>query len=161
MKHILRISVLLVALTLTLGTTKATETTVKAEEINGSQPQRELKQAGMTTEELNLLYLVCMCEAGNQPTEGIRAVCATILNRVEDKGRFGKQNTISKVVYAKNQFSCVWDGAFKRWTPTEEVKDAVDAELESRSINSLFFKTKGYHKGTTPIKKIGDHYFSR
>ena len=158
-----KISILAAAaiLSVSLLSTEATTTTVKAERVSGSQLQRELKQVGMAAEEKELLYLVCMCEAGNQSTEGIRAVCGTILNRVDDK-RF--PNTITGVVYQKKpakQFSCVWDGAFSRWTPTDKVRAAVDAEIENRSIDSLYFKTKSYHRGTTPIKPIGAHYFSK
>lgn len=55
-----------------------------------------------------LLGAIIQSEAGNQGYNGMLAVGSVIMNRVLTRGYgFGKQNTITSVVYAKNQFEPV------------------------------------------------------
>ena len=111
--------------------------------------------------ELELLAMLVRAESGNQPSEGKQAVAGVVLNRVDDP-RF--PNTITEVIYQKNQFSVVKDGALDRaaWTVDESDYQAVAKELAERKYkDALFFRAGRYHSGRTSLYKIGGHYFSR
>lgn len=116
----------------------------------------------MYCDQLEELAILVMAEAGNQSFEGKRWVAAVGLNRVEDS-RF--PDNIHDVIFQKNpvQFSCTVDGGYEKacWNVTQDCYDAVAAELENRSTDALFFRTGHYHKGTTPIKQVEAHFFSR
>lgn len=111
--------------------------------------------------QLEMLAIAVHAEAGNQSFEGRQAVAGVILNRV-DSSHF--PNTIEEVLYQKNQFSCMTDGAYEKacWNVEQTDYDAVAAELyERRYRDALYFRTGHYHKGRTPLYKIGAHYFSK
>lgn len=113
-------------------------------------------------DQLEELAILVRAEAGNQSFEGKRMIAAVVFNRVESKNF---PNNIHDVIFQKNpvQFSPTVDGGFERacYEVTQDCYDAVAAELENRSTDALFFRTGHYHKGTTPIKKVGSHYFSK
>ena len=113
-------------------------------------------------DQLEELAILVRAEAGNQSFEGKRWVAAVVLNRVESKDF---PDNIHDVIFQKNpvQFSPTVDGGYERacYEVTQDCYDAVAAELEARSTDALFFRTGNYHKGTTPIRKVGAHYFSR
>lgn len=75
-------------------------------------------------EELEILYKVCEAEAGGSSEEEIGHVASVILNRVKSSKW---PNTIKGVVFQKNQFSCIKNGAYDRAVPSEKTKRAVDS----------------------------------
>jgi N-acetylmuramoyl-L-alanine amidase len=110
--------------------------------------------------DLQLLACLVHAEAGNQDMTGKRLVVDTVLNRVADP-RF--PNTISGVIYEKNQFSPVTNGALADayYTVTDEDFQAVAMELSDQiDYSILYFTAEGYGYGT-PVYKYGDHYFSK
>lgn len=110
--------------------------------------------------EKELLAQLVEAEAGNQDLEGKRRVVDVVLNRVDDP-RF--PNTVEEVIFQKGQFSVVKDGAWERaaWHMQESDYEAVRLEYEKRSdYQVLYFCAGGYIKGTTPLYKLGGHYFS-
>lgn len=110
-------------------------------------------------DELQMLAILVMAEAGNQDFKGKRLVVDVVLNRVDDS-RW--PDTISEVINQKGQFSPMTDGGFERaaQTVTQECFDAVSMELESRLDYQIhYFCAGGYGYGERAYK-YGDHYFS-
>lgn len=108
-------------------------------------------------EEIELLALVTVAEAEGESEYGKRLVIDTILNRV-DSDRF--PDTIKGVIYQKNQFTSMWNGRTDRCKVTDEVRQLVREEMESRTNSDvLFFTAGGYGRYGTPAFQVGDHYF--
>lgn len=105
------------------------------------------------------LVQIVMAEGGNtEPDMGLRLICDSILNRVDDS-RF--PNSIHDVIYQRGQFQPVGDGVLYRFEPTEKVIQICAEEIQHRTNNKvLFFRTQQYHSGTNPIAHIGHHYYS-
>lgn len=107
-----------------------------------------------------LLANIIYCEAGNQPYVGQVAVGAVIMNRVRSSVC---PDTISGVVYQKNQFEPVCTGrlaiALARNDATESCYKAADAAMagENPIGNCLFFRTP--IDGINYKYKIGGHIF--
>jgi N-acetylmuramoyl-L-alanine amidase len=119
----------------------------------------------ITNDELMWLRNVVAAEACNQPFEGQMAVAEVVLNRVLSP-RF--PNSIVSVIFSSGQFSPVADNTIN-WrysscseTQKNSINTAVDNALKGSRVveGALFFRTRHYHDNTTPIKQIGDHYFS-
>lgn len=109
-------------------------------------------------EDIELLALVMLAEAEGESEKGRRLVVSVILNRV-DSERF--PSTIYDVVYQKGQFTSMWNGRTNRVTITDEAREQVRKELESRtSYDALYFRMYRYHSFGTPLFKEGCHYFS-
>lgn len=109
-------------------------------------------------EDIELLALVMLAEAEGESEKGRRLVVSVILNRV-DSERF--PNTIYDVVYQKGQFTSMWNGRTNRVTITDEAREQVRKELESRTnYDALYFRMGRYHSFGTPLFKEGCHYFS-
>ena len=110
--------------------------------------------------ELELLACLVYAEAGNQDLMGKRLVADTVLNRV-DSPDF--PDTISGVIYQKNQFTPVSNGALDRafTDVTPDCYEAVSMELEERADwNVLYFSSDGFQPYGTPAFKYQDHYFN-
>lgn len=105
------------------------------------------------------LCAITMVEGGfTEPSEGLRLICDTILNRVDDP-RF--PNTIHDVIYQAHQFEPVSRGILYKYVPTDEVIQICAEEIQHRTNNKvLFFRTQQYHSGTNPIAHMGHHYYS-
>ena len=113
---------------------------------------------GMTREDIELIALITMAEAENQPELGKRLVIDTILNRIESD-RFA--DTAKGVIYAKNQFECVWNGRVDRCEVREDICQLVIEELHNRTNSEvLYFRAGHYHNFGTPVVAVADHYFS-
>ncbi len=103
----------------------------------------------------NLIY----CEAGGEPYEGQVAVGAVVINRLLSS-KF--PNTITGVIYQKNQFSPVKSGryalALSQNRATEKCYRAADEAMSGITNvgNCLFFRTP--IEGLTGIR-IGGHIF--
>lgn len=110
--------------------------------------------------ELQLLACLVHAEAGNQDMTGKRLVVDTVLNRVASE-EF--PNSIAEVIYQKNQFAPVTNGALAKAyrEVTAEDFQAVAMELDDQiDYEVLYFTAEGYDYGT-PAYKYGAHYFSK
>ena len=119
--------------------------------------QSKEKTDAIPDNDIELLALVTVAEAEGESEYGKRLVIDTILNRV-DSNRF--PDTISGVIYQKNQFTSMWNGRADRCRVTDEVRQLVREEMESRTNSDvLFFTAGGYGRYGTPAFQVGDHYF--
>ena len=108
--------------------------------------------------EIELIALLTMAEAENEPEEGKRLVIDTILNRV-DSEHF--PNTIDDVVYQKNQYSSMWNGRSDKCYVQEEICQLVREEMAQRTNSEvIFFQTNDYSSYGMPMFPVGNHYFS-
>lgn len=136
-------------------TSEATTTPISTPEPT---PISEPVQTDISIEDIHLMALITMAEAGNQCELGQRLVIDTILNR-KDSTHF--PDTIQGVIYQKNQFSCVWNGMLEHCYVKDEIVQLVYEELASRTnYDVIFFRTRYYIKYGSPLFKVGDHYFS-
>lgn len=109
-------------------------------------------------DEVELLALVTVAEAEGESEEGKRLVIDTILNRV-DSGYF--PNTISGVIYEPNQFTSMWNGRADSCYITDDIRQLVREELNSRTnYDVIFFSAGGYSAYGTPLFQVVNHYFS-
>lgn len=108
------------------------------------------------SDDLDLLAAIIYCEAGNQSYEGMVAVGAVVMNRVNSSSF---PNTISEVIYQSGQFTPAYSG-----TLTSALANGVPSacyEAASAAINgenpvggALYFNT-----GSGLGVKIGAHQF--
>ena len=113
----------------------------------------------LSQEEMELLALVTMAEAEGEPEEGQRLVIDTILNRV-DSPYF--PDTVTDVIYQKNQFTSMWNGRVERCEVRDDILQLVQEEAMYRTNeNVVFFRTGRYSDFGIPIFRVGNHYFSR
>lgn len=113
----------------------------------------------LSQEEMELLALVTMAEAEGEPEEGQRLVIDAILNRV-DSPYF--PDTVTDVIYQKNQFTSMWNGRVERCEVRDDILQLVQEEAMYRTNeNVVFFRTGRYSDFGIPIFKVGNHYFSR
>lgn len=113
----------------------------------------------LTQEEIELIALVAMAECGGEPEEGQRLVIDTILNRV-DSPYF--PDTVHDVLYQKNQYSCVWNGALDTCYVRDDLVQLIKEESVNRTNSEVvFFRTKYYHSFGVPMFQVGHHYFSK
>lgn len=108
--------------------------------------------------ELDLLALVTMAEAEGESELGKRLVISTVLNRV-DSDDF--PDTISDVIWQPNQFTSMWNGRADRCKVTDEIRQLVREEMESRTNSKvLYFHANEYGNYGTPMFQVENHYFS-
>ena len=162
---ILVIVLTFVAIQLIIFTSK-TETIIVVEklEVNTSNIELEVKpiinkeKTTMSNEEIELIALVTIAEAEGEPEEGKRLVIDTILNRVDHK-RF--PNTVSDVIYQKDQFTSMWNGRLNSCYASDDICKLVKEEVKSRKdSNVIFFRTSRYSDYGSPMFQVGHHYFS-
>lgn len=133
----------------------------KAKEAPEPEPVvvEEVIDYGMSQEDIELIALVTMGEAEGEPELGQRLVIDVILNRI-DADRFKGKNA-HDVIYAKNQFSCMWDGRIEKCRVKPELVELVKEELLNRTNSEvLYFRMYHYHDFGTPVMQVGGHYFS-
>ena len=147
--------------------TSKTETIIVVEklEVNTSNIELEVKpilskeKTTMSNEEIELIALVTMAEAEGEPEEGKRLVIDTILNRVDHKCF---PNTVSDVIYQKDQFTSMWNGRLNSCYASDDICKLVKEEVKSRKdSNVIFFRTSRYSDYGSPMFQVGHHYFSR
>ena len=146
--------------------TSKTETIIVVEklEVNTSNIELEVKpiinkeKTTMSNEEIELIALVTMAEAEGEPEEGKRLVIDTILNRVDHKCF---PNTVSDVIYQKDQFTSMWNGRLNSCYASDDICKLVKEEVKSRKdSNVIFFRTSRYSDYGSPMFQVGHHYFS-
>ena len=125
---------------------------IKSESVSKVELQR------VPDEYRDIFARVVFAEAGNQGLYGMQLVAAVILNRID----YGMGESITDVIYAPGQFTCVRDGGIYRHNPNENAYLAMDLEYTQRSnAEILFFRTRRYHGGKLrSILQYKDHYFS-
>lgn len=123
------------------------------EEVVEVEPELALSE-----EDIQLIAWVTMAEAEGEPVEGKRLVIDTLLNRIEDDSF---PDSAHGVVYQKNQFEAMWNGRSNRCYATDEVIQLVKEELIDRTDSRvLWFRSGRYHTFGTPVRSVGNHYFS-
>lgn len=123
--------------------------------IDLSEPQYSID---ISEEEINMLAVLAMAEAGTKCEEGIRLVIDTVLNRV-DSPYF--PNTVYDVINQPNQFSPMHNGAYERCYVDERIRDIVIEELISRyNYDVVFFRANHYGNYGVPMFEVGGNYFS-
>lgn len=130
----------------------------KQKEVPIVEVKPEPDEDKVSQEEVELLALLTMAEAEGESEKGKRLVIDTVLNRVDSK-HF--PNTISDVIYQKNQFSSMWNGRVDRCYVKEDIVQLVHEELETRmNTDVVFFRAGKYGRYGTPMFQEGNHYFS-
>jgi N-acetylmuramoyl-L-alanine amidase len=116
------------------------------------------KEPLATREEIELIAICTMAEAEGESEYGQRLVIDSILNRV-DHARF--PNTISEVVWQKNQYAGMYGERIKRCYVMDSLVKLVEEELENRTdFDVIFFNANHYSKYGVPMFQEGNHYFS-
>lgn len=111
-----------------------------------------------SNEEIELIALLTMAEAEGESELGQRLVIDTVLNRVDDP-HF--PNTISEVVWQRNQFSGMYGERIKRCYVMDKLVELVKEELENRTnYDVIFFRTERYSDYGVPLFQEDHHYFS-
>jgi N-acetylmuramoyl-L-alanine amidase len=115
-------------------------------------------EQNITEADIELMALVTMAEAENQPVEGQRLVIDTFLNR-KDHPAF--PDTIYDVIWQPGQYVCMFNGRTNRCYVKEELVQLVKEELVSRTnYDVIYFSADGYSNYGTPVIFIGNHGFT-
>ncbi len=114
-------------------------------------------KASVYDEEIELLATVAIAEAEGESELGKRLVIDTILNRVSND-EF--PDNVHDVVYQEGQFSSAHNGRFKRCSVSDEVRDLVREEWDSRTDPEVLFFNTCYVPGTKKLYQVDHHYFS-
>lgn len=133
---------------------------VKPIVVAAEEPENTLVEEAVTIseDELRLLALVTMAEAEGECEEGKRLVIDTILNRVESEYF---PDTITDVIYQKNQFTSMWNGRVDRCHVDEDICILIEEELQDKTDSDvIFFRTGHYSSYGVPMYQVGNHYFS-
>lgn len=144
----------------TIAPETSTESTEEIDIIDTAELNAPDPMAEYSLDDIELAAQVVHAEAGNQDLKGKRLVAAVILNRI-DSGDF--PDTVSDVVFQRNQFSTTTDGALEKAEKTVTGSDyaAVESEIMDRTDNDIMYFTAGnYNSCGTPAYKHGAHYFS-
>ena len=137
------------------GTDTSGETVGETEAYAETSVQ-ETEAASAGTDDAALLASLIYCEAGNQSYEGMVAVGAVVMNRVNDSSY---PDTVSDVIYQSGQFTPASSGslssALENGVPST-CYDAANAALSGQDPTggAMYFNT-GSGSGT----QIGDHQF--
>ena len=135
------------------------------EQESGQKEDTSGALEGYTQSDLTLMAAIIPAEADNQSYEGKLAVGSVVMNRVKSS-KF--PNTVSGVIYQKNQFAPVNDGHLAlilERGPNETCYRAARQVLEGyRNVEYLFFWTVDLANerdiwDITYGVVIGDHYF--
>lgn len=108
--------------------------------------------------EIQIIAMITMAEAENEPEYGKRLVIDTILNRV-DSDKF--PDTIIDVATQPNQYTSMNSDRMSRCYVRDDIYQLVIEEFESRTnYDVIFFTSNGYSRYGTPMFKICCHSFS-
>lgn len=116
----------------------------------------------LNDDEVLLCKLVAMAEAGEtESIDGIERVLNVIANRCRSD-RF--PDTVTEVLFQKNQFETVRNGRIWRYAVNERVEEAWGNLIDrGRCADEeiLYFGSEGYEPSSIPMYKLGNHYFGR
>ena len=112
----------------------------------------------MSDEDVDLIALVTMAEAEDEPEYGKRLVIDTILNRIDSKYY---PKTASDVIYQPSQFTSMWNGRVNKCEVRSDIRQLVVEEINNRVNSEVIYFTEGYYADYgTPMFIVGGHYFA-
>lgn len=114
----------------------------------------------LTESERELLAQLLYHEARGESLDCQKAVVSVVLNRVES-GIWG--DTLSEVIYAKNQFEPVARGLLPNTKPLQKQYEAIDYVLENGATipeDVLYFRADHYFEWGTAYMNLDNTYFS-
>ena len=121
--------------------------------------------SSLSEHDIYLMAKMIHAEARGESDKGQLAVGAVIMNRVKSASF---PNTISGVLYQKNQFTAVNDGQFHAYEPNQKAYNAAYAAArgEDPTYGSLYYwnpaKTNNSWLNSKPIlARIGNHVFAK
>ncbi|MGV2941350.1 cell wall hydrolase [Mesobacillus sp. LC4] len=166
-----KIIMLVSILTLVIGSyTVYAETTKtnQADTLKTKKVDVDSKESSVTDkrfikeEEVKLLARLVHAEAKGEPYEGKVAVAEVVLNRVENE-QF--PDSVKEVIYQKNAFQPVQNGAINKPAGEEAIKAVEDALENENKIDSLYFynpdtATSQWIFTRDVVKTIGKHAFA-
>ena len=119
-------------------------------------PQTEAVSSSAGADDVSLLAALIYCEAGNQSYEGMVAVGAVVMNRVNSPSF---PNSISEVIYQSGQFTPASSGALAsalaNGVPSACYEAASAAIAGQNPVGGALYFNTGSGQGM----KIGDHQF--
>lgn len=119
------------------------------------------------TYERQLLERLVECEAGNESMSGKIAVANVVLNRLKSE-KF--PDSISEIIYQRNQFEPVGTGIINSKTPSAESKEAVKRAFLGEKVvgegilyfwASWLYKEHDMWNHVEIVTTIGVHHFGR
>ena len=133
----------------------------KKQVVVNSTAQQNTSYYNAEESDRDLLAKILYCDGGGESVDCQKAIMSVIVNRL-NSGKWG--NTIKSVIYAKGQFSPIFDGSMQRAKPTQTQYDIVDYVLENGSTlpSWVMYFRASYHfswKGYTPYCTIDNTYF--
>lgn len=141
---------------------KQSELSKQITDSDAIEVQYPKKRIDLTDDEFDLLSRLIYAEARGESFEGKVAVAEVVLNRVENN-QF--PNTITEVIYQKNQFSPVINGSINN-NSNAECRKAVKTAIEGSNFTNgaLFFYnhtiiTKTWLDTRQTATIIGNHTF--
>lgn len=138
----------------------------KSEMIEGLQQQSNVGYIPNEYER-KLLEMLVECEAGGESMQGKIAVVNVVLNRIKSADF---PNSISKVIYQKNQFEPVVTGIIDSKTPSQDSIEAVkrafmgEKVVDSDIVNfwaSWLDSSNDLWNHIEIVTTIGVHHFGR
>ncbi|MGL4914599.1 MAG: cell wall hydrolase [Romboutsia sp.] len=129
-----------------------------------STTQQKKEVISITNDELLLLSKLVTGEARGESYEGQVAVAAVVINRVRDT-RF--PDNIKDVIYQRNAFSVVKDGAINMQPTESAYKAAQEALYGLDPTNSAIYfwnpdiATCRWIRTLDPYMRIGNHVFAK
>ena len=114
--------------------------------------------SNLTEEDIDLIALVTMAEAEDEPEYGKRLVVDTILNRIDSKHY---PNSTDDVIYQPSQFTSMWNGRVNKCEVRADIRKLVVEEINNRVNSEVIYFTEGYYADYgNPMFIIGGHYFA-
>ncbi|NTV78696.1 MAG: cell wall hydrolase [Clostridiales bacterium] len=129
-----------------------------AEKASKSKVQGTIAGIPEGTTDTMLMAALIQCEAGGESYEGMLAVGAVVMNRVESKGY---PNTIQGVIFASGQFTPAMSGKVNRIIEAGKVRDiCIQAAEEAISgVSNVGEATRFRRVGNREGLVIGNHVF--
>lgn len=129
-----------------------------AEAASKSKLQGTIQGIPEGTTDTMLLAALIQCEAGGESYEGMVAVGAVVMNRVESKAY---PNTIQGVIFASGQFTPAMSGKVNRILEANKVRDiCIQAAEEALSgVSNVGDATRFRRVGNREGLVIGNHVF--
>ncbi|WP_226087538.1 cell wall hydrolase [Mesobacillus sp. S13] len=166
-----KIIMLVSILTLVIGSYTVYAETTKtnhADTLKTKKVDVDSKESSVTDkrfikeEEVKLLARLVHAEAKGEPYEGKVAVAEVVLNRVENE-QF--PDSVKEVIYQKNAFQPVQNGAINKPANEEAINAVEDALENDNKIDSLYFynpdtATSQWIFTREVVKTIGKHAFA-
>ena len=110
----------------------------------------------MCDSDVIMIARLTMAEAEGESELGKRLVIDTVLNRMDKTG-----SSVHDVIWAKNQYTSMWNGRYEQMSAPEDVCNLVLQEVESRTNSNVYYFSAGVYSnfGKTMFKE-GHHCFS-